>query len=1114
MDDLLDVLSPSPRKAPEVKSALKRDNVSSEFDGLQATVASLCMNLPIIRDVPQSKYYDSTGNEVTDKTKVCKHQVAFPASMRSLVEQLPEDDAVFTLPRPTGMAKEFPFELDPFQVQAISAVSRNESVLVSAHTSAGKTVVAEYAIAQALKNNQKIVYTSPIKALSNQKYFDLCNLYKDDDAIEIGLMTGDTTIYDPLRTQVLVMTTEILRDLLYRGDDTMRNTAWVVFDEVHYMRDAERGVVWEETMIHLPQETRCVFLSATIPNAAQFAGWFCSLHDTRASAATSPAKPATPGLETAPQARLKPCHVIYTEYRPTPLLMYIPTMITSPNGSRKVPELKCIQDETGAFQEEKFKAAMAFLSQSGKESSRPDRMGSGKTDMEQLKMIVRALAHRKVDDNGHRADAMGLPIIVFGFSKQEVENNARDLMKAFRPGPGSRSQLGVTDEDRARIVELYDHAVTQLPEDTRHIESVRAARNIFMAGIGIHHSGLLPTMKELTEMLFGMGLLKVLFATETFAMGLNMPARTVIFSAVSKWDGIQRRLLSSGEYIQMAGRAGRRNVDDFGRVITMISESISDKECRDMIAGQADDLDSSFHVTYSMLIKLISNADEETIDHLLANTFLQFQARARVQAIATELDDLLENSESVQFKASETTRALFAAYERLDSTRAAAQAALTPLLVDKHKAQQVSSNKRDRSHRKGESKLLGRAVFVQQGVHPLGWGLVLSQSRLGDVTVILRTEDGDRTRYSLSSVPLAAIAHVSGWALRTDLDGARDEAAWATLHEKMVRQLFNQCPLEVGQKKHGKCGSDDAQGSLPPFDTVGAGWLKAADTPFKQPTDDLEQAYHDALEEAGDAAREVRRQWGRLCMAEDVDELKAELLAYGEQKRRDARISELAEEVSTCNSVVLMDDVTKKRRVLLDMGYITVGGDIKKKGLFAKEVNTANEVLLTELMFSHILAELDVPQAAALLATLIDETESKDDEPVTSDTVLLEAIAKVQGMAGQVGAAMQKAGVDTSAEEFTKQSVHTACVGLVKDWASGKTLRECLDSPGNTTTAFSYEGTIVRVLRRLVVLLQQLNDACTHVMNLGVGNDVQQKIADVIVAVQRDVVSMESLYTW
>ncbi|TPX34329.1 hypothetical protein SmJEL517_g02989 [Synchytrium microbalum] len=258
-----------------------------------------------------------------------RHQVALPPDWPNYI---PLHEHVND-PSP---ARTYPFQLDPFQQLSVKSIERNESVLVSAHTSAGKTVVAEYAIAQGLRNKTRVIYTSPIKALSNQKYRELLEAFGD-----VGLMTGDVTI-NPTAS-CIVMTTEILRSMLYRGSDISREVSWVIFDEIHYMRDKSRGVVWEETIIMLPDQVRFVFLSATIPNAMQFAQWICRIHK-------------------------QPCHVVYTDYRPTPLQHYI-----FPEGSSGI---HLVVDEKGEFKEQVFQRAISSLtSDEEKKSKKMNKKG-------------------------------------------------------------------------------------------------------------------------------------------------------------------------------------------------------------------------------------------------------------------------------------------------------------------------------------------------------------------------------------------------------------------------------------------------------------------------------------------------------------------------------------------------------------------------------------------------------------------------------------------------------------------------------------------------------------------------------------------------------------------
>lgn len=377
-------------------------------------------------------------------------------------------------------AKTYPFKLDPFQATSISYITKNQSVLVAAHTSAGKTVVAEYAIAQSLTHNQRVIYTSPIKALSNQKYRDLSEEF---GAENVGLMTGDITI-NPSAI-CIVMTTEILRSMLYRGSEVMREVAWVVYDEVHYMRDKERGVVWEESIILLPHKVRFVFLSATIPNAKQFVSWIAKIHH-------------------------QICHVVYTNYRPTPLQHYI-----FPAGS---DGLNLVVDEKGKFREKNFQRAMASLQgsdggmdaaisdaigQSGGKGGRKGRnnkrkrgsVGGGKNGHTDLHRIVKLVMERNLN-----------PVIIFSFSKKDCERYALELNKE-----------DYTDEvEKDLISQVYKNAIESLSEDDRLLPQVEALLPLLKRGIGIHHGGLLPILKEIVEILFSEGLIKALFATETF----------------------------------------------------------------------------------------------------------------------------------------------------------------------------------------------------------------------------------------------------------------------------------------------------------------------------------------------------------------------------------------------------------------------------------------------------------------------------------------------------------------------------------------------------------------------------------------------------------------------
>ena len=559
VDGLLLPESKRPRREPEAEPV-----VTDAFETEQSREVAASAGLQASQE----------GDAVVLHHQV-RHQVALPPDY----EYVP----ISQHKAPEKPARTWSFNLDPFQKVSIASIERGESVLVSAHTSAGKTVVAEYAIAQSLKNNQRVIYTSPIKALSNQKYREFAAEFGD-----VGLMTGDVTI-NPTAT-CLVMTTEILRSMLYRGSEIMREVAWVVFDEIHYMRDKTRGVVWEETIILLPDKVRYVFLSATIPNAMQFAEWITKTHS-------------------------QPCHVVYTDFRPTPLQHYF-----FPAGADGI---HLIVDEKGVFREDNFNRAMNTIT---------DKQGDDPAD---------AMAKRKGKGKDKRLNKGGTkgpsdiykivkmimmknynPVIVFSFSKNMCESYALQM-----------SNLTFNeDSEKAMVEKVFNSALEMLTEEDRQLPQIQNILPLLKRGIGIHHSGLLPILKETIEILFQEGLIKVLFATETFSIGLNMPAKTVVFTSVRKFDGVTQRWVTPSEFVQMSGRAGRRGLDDRGIVIMMIDEKMEPGIAKEIVRGEQDKLNSAFYLGYNMILNLM-RVEEISPEFMLERCFYQFQNTASVSGL-------------------------------------------------------------------------------------------------------------------------------------------------------------------------------------------------------------------------------------------------------------------------------------------------------------------------------------------------------------------------------------------------------------------------------------------------------------------------------------------------
>ena len=455
---------------------------------------------------------------------------------------------------------------------ATACVERGESVLVSAHTSAGKTVVAEHAIAAALRDKGRVVYSSPIKALSNQKYRELQASFGD-----VGLQTGDVTINED--ASCLVMTTEVLRIMLYQGSTVMREIQWVVFDEVHMLGSADRGWVVEETLMLLPPACRVVLLSATMPNALEIAEWLADL-------------------------RGQPVHVVHTTFRPTPLKHYVCPL--------KAEGLYEVQDEHGTFNEAEWQSAVGGLPKPKPPKAVEEKVqaaaGAGDPDSDRAQKRANELI-RVV--SRFRSLEM-LPAIVFCFSRRECELVASKMAKATQKvkgddGEGNEAPLMqmLSAEEIEQVEQVFQSAVAVLAEEDGEMRQVKALLPMLCAGVGVHHSGMLPVLRELVELLFAEGLLKVLFATETLAMGLNLPARTVVFSAAQKFDGTGLRLLKPTEYTQMAGRAGRRGLDSQGYSVVLLSQWLGAEEGEEMLSGGMRRSARQFRLRFSTQLKLL-----------------------------------------------------------------------------------------------------------------------------------------------------------------------------------------------------------------------------------------------------------------------------------------------------------------------------------------------------------------------------------------------------------------------------------------------------------------------------------------------------------------------------
>ncbi|MEX2626823.1 MAG: DEAD/DEAH box helicase, partial [Ilumatobacteraceae bacterium] len=504
----------------------------------------------------------------------------------------------------TGPSR-YPFELDRFQRDAIAALDAGRHVVVAAPTGSGKTVVAEHGVELALGRGRRAFYTAPIKALSNQKYRDLVAFHGEG---RVGLLTGDNAV-DP-DAPVVVMTTEVLRNMIYGRRRSLADLDVVVLDEVHFLQDAYRGPVWEEVIIHLPRQVQLVCLSATVSNAAELAEWITTVRG--------------------------PTDVVVEERRPVELEQhYLVADRTADAGTPQTIMLPVFTDGKPNRRAQRLDAS-AIRRSPARRGERSRDQGSGRR---RLATPGRVEATRLLEQRSM------LPAIYFIFSRHQCDEAARTCRDAGL-------QLTTADE-RARIRDIAHDRLDGLHAVDLAVLGHRRFLDQLEAGIAAHHAGMVPPFKEVVEACFVEGLVKVVFATETLAVGINMPARTVVIEKLTKFTGERHEQLSPGQFTQLTGRAGRRGIDPRGHAVVAWSPFVRFEQVAELAASRSFHLRSVFRPTYNMAANLVRNYSDEEAHRLLSLSFAQFQTdrdvvrlEARLERRRNRLEGLLAEARS------------------------------------------------------------------------------------------------------------------------------------------------------------------------------------------------------------------------------------------------------------------------------------------------------------------------------------------------------------------------------------------------------------------------------------------------------------------------------------
>ncbi|XP_035903826.1 helicase SKI2W [Anopheles stephensi] len=954
----------------------------------------------------------------------------------------PVDDFYVKIP---AMAHRFPFELDIFQKQAILKLEEHNHVFVAAHTSAGKTVVAEYAIALSKKHMTKTIYTSPIKALSNQKYRDFKTTFQD-----VGLITGDIQI-DPTAS-CLIMTTEILRSMLYCGSDITRDLEYVIFDEVHYITDSDRGHVWEEVLILLPDHVCIVMLSATVPNTIEFANW-------------------------VGKTKKKRVWVVSTAKRPVPLEHYL---YTGFGGKSKDDSFLIVNEHSQFLAQGYHRAKESCEARQAKNATR--RTGGPYSQRQEQTLWVGLIDHLQKKEK--------LPVVAFTLSRNRCDNNAEALMSCDL----------TTAREKYAITSFFQQCLQRLIPPDRALPQVVQMQACLERGIGIHHSGILPILKEIVEMLFARGLVKILFATETFAMGVNMPARTVIFDSTRKFDGQAVRPLQPSEYTQMAGRAGRRGLDKTGTVIILCKQHLpTDGELKTMILGKPIRLESQFRLTYAMMLYLL-RVELVSVENMMLHSFREFGKRQQMPQSKLELSKMQEKMSSLT-KLSDNLKPLCefyeAAHEYIDLWRE---------LMPKQLCQPKAIN---------ELKV-GRVVVVTDGHHYNKLGVLLSVSLQShkDMKLVVLVLDHGQTQPKPDPPHPEPLDRGTLWHQMLSL---------AYPYQTFLPEgVGGHCVLTLGPAnlievtKHTiKCDASniirswenrliprfrDAPPSQATVEAVASlAELNAKVIEAGSVTGTLEcvRFQRDLTNlELSEQLKIAQDRLSRWVPYTNIADFEHEFALVFDWKQLERKLDELKYQASY-ESMSLYPDYQRKLQVLQELKYIDEMQQVAMKGRVACEMGQ-NELMITELVMRNILTDLQPAEIAALLSSLVFQAKT-DVQPKLTET-LQKAEAQFREVENDIRLVERQYGVT---DVCKKEELNFGLTEVVYEWARNKPFAEIM------VLTDIKEGIIVRCIQQLNETLCNVKDAARII-----GDPVlHSKMEEASNAIKRDIVFAASLYT-
>uniref|UniRef100_A0A914X265 Uncharacterized protein n=1 Tax=Plectus sambesii TaxID=2011161 RepID=A0A914X265_9BILA len=917
-----------------------------------------------------------------------------------------------------NMARKYPFHLDLFQQQAALCLEKGESVFVAAHTSAGKTVVAEYAVALCQLHQTRAIYTSPIKALSNQKFREFKLAFED-----VGLVTGDIQLHP--EAFCLIMTTEILRSMLYNGSEVIRELEWVIFDEVHYINDTERGHVWEEVLIMLPSHVKLIMLSATAPNCMEFADWVGRIKN-------------------------RIINVITTPKRPVPLEHFL---YTGQDGKTKNDRFLLV-DKTGQYLARGYSAASQAKANLKKATSGPK--GYRPTNKSDKNVWISLIDHLKTNDL--------LPAVAFVFSRQRCDDNAAMLTTIDL----------TTQKEKAEVHAFFVRCISRLKGSDRKLPQVTQMQELCKRGLAVHHSGILPILKEVVELLFQQGYVKILFATETFAMGVNMPARTVVFDSMQKHDGREMRNLNPGEYIQMAGRAGRRGLDSTGTVILLCKgpEAPDPTSLTQMMMGTPTKLESQFRVTYSMLLNLL-RVEQLRVEDMLQRSYVESASLRQGMSRKIRLKEVEERLKSAKEPDCRTCtegnlpeyHSLMRQFVRLRSelwttltALPAVDKMLTPCRVviishGAHIRNRVALILKTATNQKGQ-KSMSVLISVPESEQfetlsgdddskmnevDRAWRqetLTVMDGALVGLDHVAPPKPGSRSTFKvLPDVPVEALIAITTKVVKGDMG--------AVLNDWQLREQprFRSRSPDAGVMR-----------LVAELDSLADEWQKSG-PPIVTPGKDF-QCSEMSLVERVHSLKQMKTAIAEFACHHCI--------SFGEhltQHREVVRLREERDQLAfqlSAGSLLLMGEYEDKLKVLRTMDYVDANNLVGLKGKVGCEIHHM-ELLITELMLENKFNELSSAEIAAMLSCTTCQFRARGEQSKLKPH-LQKLKEDVLAVAAKITRVQHDCGVRMS---DISEELRFDLIEVVYEWANGVPFSQIMQLTD------AQEGLIVRCIQRL-----------------------------------------------